>query len=168
MKKLLLISAVLLSFALIPSSESKKEVLLRGIIITSDWYVPNGKLEFSINCHGSSIKSLILTGKVLVFPQHTIVTVSDINKNSLTPISLSESLDKMVSINIDPYFSHYGGLIYVDITLADGTTDHHTLLILKRGNKFGIYQERKNRFVLIDSVKIKLNTNNDIQEYEIN
>lgn len=168
MKKLFLALAILFSFASSSSSEPKEEVLLRGTIITADWYKPNGKLEFSISHLNSDIESLILTGKVLVFPQHTIVPLASIKKGSLTRISLSKSLDKMISINIDPYFSTYGGLLYVTITLANGKIDKHTLLILKKDNKFGIYQERDSLFLLRSSVEIILDKNNDIKKYSIN
>ena len=172
MKKVLMIILTVSSFAFISfDSVFDKDVLLTGTIITPKWYEPNGRLEFSLLHENLKIQELRLKGSVLIFSQDTIVPLSKMKKDSLTPISLSKTLDKMVRINIDPNFSNYGGLIYIDITLHNGNIDNHTLLVLKekvnKKDQFRIYRKQKGNFKLISAATIKLNNNREIETYSL-
>lgn len=166
MKKILMIVLVIMSYAFVSSNAKlDQEILLIGTIINPFWWKPNGKLEFSLFHENLRIQELKLKGNIFVFSKDTVIPLSKINKDSLTPISLSASLDKIVRINIDPVFSEKGGILHIKIKKSDNDIDKIILLVLKEKGRFNVYKKEDKRFLLISSVDIQLDADNEIVKY---
>jgi len=150
----------------------EKKVLVTGKIITQGLLIPNGHLEFYVHHYNGKIQSLNLRGGALFISRTKTIKIKDIKKDSLTSISLHESLDQIFSIDISSAFTKDGGTLYSSITDNNLHTDYYQIDIIKKDNTFKTYHQKlydsnnisKKEF---NKIIIELDKSGDIKKYNI-
>lgn len=149
-----------------------KKMLVEGEIVTQGSWSPNGHLEFYIHHKDGKIQSLTLRGRVLFLSKKKRIEISDLKQDLLTSISLSKSLDKMFSLNIDPSFNQNGGIIYSSITNNNHKTDYYRIDIVKEDKTFRAFRTQINDSInfhkkYFNEINIELDEEKNIKNYEI-
>lgn len=150
----------------------QKTLLVKGKIIVPSRWKPNGYIQFYVNHKHGKIQSLNLRGRVWIFSKTKQINIENFKKDTLTEISLGESLDKKFSLKIDSLFNENGGTIYSSITDITDKKFFYHIEVIKEGKYFKAYRKKINDSVVFqrkyfNEITIELDSRNNIKKYRI-